>query len=313
MERHAFVSKAWLFSKNMLIDTHKIFRKINMQAIDSIDEIHDNCFTILSYLSEANSENRSFAEHLIAAGTCFLPVYVDEKLLFCPSRFIGYHQNNRTMHTTSEKDGRQTNKWISRVLNHTPAENAAYESQYVQFCSELGFAARPTGSFGVKRKYWNVPLDPTEFSSSIIDIISIKDNPNIPTTERQQLMMARIGQGNFRKSLIAEWGRCSVSGCENEQLLRASHIKPWRLPNNQERLDPANGLLLIPNLDIAFDKYLVTFSPAGKIVISRRLSERDRNALSLSGDMTIPVSSSREKYLVEHRTIFEKFESDARV
>ncbi|WP_245431366.1 HNH endonuclease signature motif containing protein, partial [Rhodoplanes roseus] len=40
-----------------------------------------------------------------------------------------------------------------------------------------------------------------------------------------------------------------MTGCEVEDVLRASHIKPWRDASDQERLDPRNGLLLSATLD----------------------------------------------------------------
>ena len=45
-----------------------------------------------------------------------------------------------------------------------------------------------------------------------------------------------------------------MSGITSTWILIASHIKPWRVSNNNERLDVYNGLLLLPNLDKLFDK-----------------------------------------------------------
>ena len=43
------------------------------------------------------------------------------------------------------------------------------------------------------------------------------------------------------------------------ELLIASHIKPWRDSNDEERLDACNGLLLAAHVDKAFDRYLLSF------------------------------------------------------
>jgi predicted restriction endonuclease len=51
-------------------------------------------------------------------------------------------------------------------------------------------------------------------------------------------------------------------------LLRASHIKPWRMSDNSERLDPENGLLLVANLDAAFDAGLLSFTDTGRMLFS---------------------------------------------
>ncbi|MDX1521473.1 MAG: HNH endonuclease signature motif containing protein, partial [Anaerolineae bacterium] len=69
---------------------------------------------------------------------------------------------------------------------------------------------------------------------------------DLSDTEREAIIQSRIGQGKFRTMLINYWQCCAVTGCQNETLLRASHIKPWRNSKNEERLDVYNGLLLIP-------------------------------------------------------------------
>jgi hypothetical protein len=57
--------------------------------------------------------------------------------------------------------------------------------------------------------------------------------------EKYQLIRARRGQGNFRKALesIGTTG-CPVTGHTAPELLRASHIMPWREAGNRQRLDP---------------------------------------------------------------------------
>jgi putative restriction endonuclease len=95
----------------------------------------------------------------------------------------------------------------------------------------------------------------------------------LPETEKQALVKSRIGQGQFRADLFALWsGCCAVSGLTVPELLRASHIKPWRDSNHQERLEPYNGLLLAPAYDAAFDSGLITFKDDGHIHISPQLS-----------------------------------------
>ena len=84
------------------------------------------------------------------------------------------------------------------------------------------------------------------------EIRKIESSGDLTITEKRQLLKARVGQGDFRKHLIEYWQCCSVTGCSRLDCLMASHIKPWRKSNNQERLDVFNGLLLTPNLDKLF-------------------------------------------------------------
>lgn len=98
-----------------------------------------------------------------------------------------------------------------------------------------------------------------EIPKAVQDCREIEHNQLISSTERTALIQARLGQGKFREKLIELWdGKCSVSGYNDPRVLVASHIKPWFLASNTERLDSRNGLLLTPNLDKVFDKGLIT-------------------------------------------------------
>ncbi|MBF6028449.1 HNH endonuclease [Pseudomonas sp. P115] len=103
-----------------------------------------------------------------------------------------------------------------------------------------------------------------------------------PVTEVLTTVNARRGQGKFREDLMNVWGRaCSVTGLACSELLRASHVIPWRASNPKQRLDSNNGLLLSANLDALFDKGLITFDSMGQMQISKRIDQRHRKALGL--------------------------------
>ena len=82
-------------------------------------------------------------------------------------------------------------------------------------------------------------------------------------------------------------------------MLIASHIKPWKDSTNTERLDVFNGLLLIPNLDKAFDSGLITFDNNGKIKISSKLVDPEK--LGIKTDQNILLDDQHKKYLKFHR------------
>lgn len=121
-------------------------------------------------------------------------------------------------------------------------------------------------------------------------------------TERDALIKARIGQSRYRDSLLAYWRGCSVTECSIPQLLRASHIKPWRFANNSERLDQFNGLLLTPNLDLAFDQGLISFDDDGEILLSPELDAATAAAFHLSPALRLRQIERRHRsYLKWHR------------
>ncbi|WP_258041308.1 HNH endonuclease [Pseudomonas syringae] len=121
-------------------------------------------------------------------------------------------------------------------------------------------------------------------------------------TERAALIKARIGQSRYRDSLLKHWGGCSVTECSIPHLLRASHIKPWRDANHAERLDQFNGLLLTPNLDLAFDQGLISFDDDGDILLSAAVDEATASALHLNAGLKLRHIDPRHRsYLAWHR------------
>lgn len=133
---------------------------------------------------------------------------------------------------------------------------------------------------------------------------------NLAPTEKSVLVSARRGQGQYRKKLLRLWKGCAISGCTSENLLRASHLKPWRLSTNPERLDSFNGLLLTPNLDLALDRCLIAFSDTGEIILGSDISSDDAKALGLSRNLRLRfVRPEHQRYLEFHRGLFNKREA----
>jgi len=133
---------------------------------------------------------------------------------------------------------------------------------------------------------------------------AIKNDTTIDITEKQELVLARRGQGKFRRNLEQIEECCRLTGVRDRRFLRASHIKPWRLcETNHERLDGYNGLLLTPTFDHLFDKGYISFSDDGAILISDRLPNEVRCSLGLAAQAVNAktFSEAHEKYLAFHR------------
>jgi hypothetical protein len=125
---------------------------------------------------------------------------------------------------------------------------------------------------------------------------------DVSETEREALIKARLGQGQFRADLIAYWGGCAVTELRFIGMLRASHIKPWCKSDNKERLDKFNGLLLTPNLDQAFDAGLISFDDEGAMLVSPLLDEGAAQALGIAqGTRLQKLDSRHQPYLSWHR------------
>jgi putative restriction endonuclease len=123
--------------------------------------------------------------------------------------------------------------------------------------------------------------------------------------EAERLVVQRIGQDVFRKRLIDYWGgRCPITGVDQLELLRASHIKAWAdCPTDSERLDVFNGLLLAAHFDAA----LITFADDGALMISARLTEHSRAVLGLKdGLRLVGLTPRHAPYLAWHRQLFSQ-------
>ncbi|WP_337968665.1 winged helix-turn-helix domain-containing protein [uncultured Flavobacterium sp.] len=122
---------------------------------------------------------------------------------------------------------------------------------------------------------------------------------SLSQTEKENIILSRIGQGIFRNDLIKLYGKCCLTEYNTTNILIASHIKPWKFSNDKERIDKFNGLLLLPTFDKLFDLGYITFKNNGKITISEELTNPE--ILSLKQEMKITVYEESKKYLEYHR------------
>jgi putative restriction endonuclease len=75
-----------------------------------------------------------------------------------------------------------------------------------------------------------------------------------------QAIFAKEVKGNYLN-------RCCITGISTQRLLIASHIGPWSV-DEDNRLNPANGLCLSPLFDKAYDLGLITVNQDKKVLVS---------------------------------------------
>lgn len=159
---------------------------------------------------------------------------------------------------------------------------------------------------GAYRIYRDVPLPPEAPKPDPAALDPVNDPlfqrylETLDETVREAVIKARVGQGLFREQLIQRWnGKCSVTGLPKAtELLVASHIRPWSVCDTAEqRISPANGLLLTPNLDKLFDRGLISFDENFRMMISPSLPQAVRTTFNLSPHMGL---QQRYKDSIEH-------------
>ncbi len=124
-----------------------------------------------------------------------------------------------------------------------------------------------------------------------------------------ELRQARIGQGLYRDKLLNECPFCPITMINDERLLIASHIKPWAVASNKERLDPKNGFILSPLYDKLFDRGFITFTDERRVKISNWLSPQNQKRIGIKNDdfiQLLPIDNERKFYLSYHRNFVFK-------
>lgn len=127
---------------------------------------------------------------------------------------------------------------------------------------------------------------------------------SINETEREAIVLARRGQGLFRRRVSELEARCRVTRVSEPEHLRASHCKPWRDSSNEERLDGENGLLLTPSIDHLFDRGFISFEANGRLLISPVSHKVSLQKMGVETDGKVVAggfSEGQRKYLEYHR------------
>jgi HNH endonuclease len=149
-----------------------------------------------------------------------------------------------------------------------------------------------------------VPADDLEFWERKLEQ-QLRDDTTVKETQRQAIIRARIGQGLFKERVSKIESRCRITGVENPVHLVASHCKPWRDSNNEERLDGENGLLLTPSIDHLFDRGFIGFEDSGKLIISPVAHRPSLQRMGIDTSKVVNVggfTSGQKQFLDFHRS-----------
>ena len=134
--------------------------------------------------------------------------------------------------------------------------------------------------------------------------VEIAANAAIRETDKAALVLARRGQGQFRDNVRSIERACRITKVERMEHLIASHVRPWRDSNNDERLDGENGLLLTPTVDHLFDKGFISFEDAGQLIVSPVADPVSLKRMGIDHQRRINVgafSEGQRRYLDFHR------------
>lgn len=127
-----------------------------MKTVSKIKQITDNIHKLNSYARSTNKADQKFHREIIGRGRVFIAVKYGDRILFGPSRFVGYAKNNIDKHNANEgKDGRETNKILEPLLNPLISDDsddyANIDAQFLSYCKE--FDITPVKNKKLRRYY----------------------------------------------------------------------------------------------------------------------------------------------------------------
>ncbi|RYC51148.1 HNH endonuclease [Flagellimonas olearia] len=128
----------------------------------------------------------------------------------------------------------------------------------------------------------------SKFENKSIEELNHIDIKSLPKgKERERVVKIRVNQSFFRSSILASYNStCCITGITQSELLVAGHIKPWS-QDEENRLNPRNGIAINALHDKAFENGLITITPDYKIKISNVLLKSKK-------------SDSLEKYFFQY-------------
>lgn len=111
----------------------------------------------------------------------------------------------------------------------------------------------------------------TKFRDLLFDISDLKGETKLREVK------TRVNQNVFRQIVVANYsGKCAITGIDIPELLFASHIIPWA-KNEEERLNPENGICLSALYDKAYDKGFIAINERFELLISSDLKKKSKH------------------------------------
>lgn len=132
----------------------------------------------------------------------------------------------------------------------------------------------------------------------------LNEKPRKEPYRQKEIRQARLGQGLYREKLLADCPFCPITMINDERLLIASHIKPWAVSTDNEKVDSKNGFILSPLYDKLFDRGFMTFTDERRVILSNWISPANIKRLGITNGQFIqrlPLDEDRKVYLKFHR------------
>lgn len=197
---------------------------------------------------------------------------------------------------------------IAELREHLPGKYSPLTAsgnglQHVYLAEvSAGFAAILEALIGPQVSEVSTQLVMLDEPMSLVEkeVAALQGRVDIPETEKRQLVNARVGQGLFKNNVRLNEHACRVTGVTQLHHLRASHIKPWRISSNEEKLHGCNGLLLAPHVDHLFDRGLISFEDSGELLVSPKLEPEVLTSWSIELPKNVGTFNVDQRHFLDY-------------
>lgn len=218
-----------------------------MKEIKNKEQLIKNLDLIEQYLQDSDDIYNAMAK-LIGNGKVFVAYVVGGQYHFAPSRFVGYKDNSLVKHRASKtKDGRDTNREISRVLGQHNQFYEELEKCYLIYCEQLN--VKPSRN---QRTYWLLEEDLaneltsyfTEGTRKLI-IHEVRERNQKVVKEAKRLFQKSHDGELFCE--ICGFNFKTVYGKTGDGFIEAHHIVSLSTTSGEHEIKPSDFIMVCPN------------------------------------------------------------------
>lgn len=177
-------------------------------------------------------------------------------------------------------------EWLKELKDYNNKSNNNAPKAWNEFI-EHGLHSCNSNVLYNNRKYYELEVKEEEYLDYNNEVV--------------RKVKVRVTQGKFRDKLLARDKQCVICKLDIEDLLVASHIKPWSESNDYEKQDENNGIILCASHDALFDKGYVSFDENGSIIISEKIDSSNYNKLNIDDNIIINLNKKQILYMNYHK------------
>ena len=243
-----------------------------MKLVDTREEILQNAVLFDSYRYSKLLEDKKFYRESLRLGNIFLYFNINNKDIFCPSRFVGYKNNTRQKHEEfAQEHGTHSTQKIDTILGkHTLKKEL--EATYQKLCNDVGV----TPLNKKKRQYWSMSLSEDDLLHALPTYIGnypdeLFPSPVFPEGALKQVTVNAYERNEeARKKCIEHFGwECVVCGFTfskkygeiGADFIHVHHLKPLSMIKKEYQFDPVKDLRPVcPNCHAMLHKKEPPFS-----------------------------------------------------